>query len=69
LGSFHILNLHTPLETERTFLEGSMVGQVYLLDEHKAAMYIPLVSSVSPPTLPMAVREIRGVIDKTQAGG
>jgi phosphatidylinositol glycan class S len=44
---------------ERAFFERSMVGQVYFPDEHKVAVYLPLLGPVAVPLLTSAVKELR----------
>jgi phosphatidylinositol glycan class S len=36
-------------EAERAFFEKSMVGQLYFPDEHKIAVYMPLLGPVAVP--------------------
>ncbi|KAI9834694.1 MAG: GPI transamidase component [Phylliscum demangeonii] len=44
---------------ERAFFHKSMVGQVYFPDEHKVAVYLPLLGPVAVPLLMAAARELR----------
>ena len=44
-------------EAERGFFEKSMVGQVYFPDEHKVAVYLPLLGPVGVPLVASAVKE------------
>lgn len=46
-------------QAEKGFFEKSMVGQVYFPDEHKVAVYLPLLGPVGVPLLMSAVKEIR----------
>ncbi|KAI9879811.1 MAG: GPI transamidase component [Pleopsidium flavum] len=46
-------------EAERGFFEKSMVGQVYFPDEHKIAVYLPLLGPVGVPLIMGALKEIR----------
>jgi len=46
-------------EAERAFFEPSMVGQVYFPDEHKVAVYVPLLGPMAVPLVMAAVKEIR----------
>ncbi|SPO06146.1 related to GPI transamidase component S (phosphatidyl inositol glycan class S) [Cephalotrichum gorgonifer] len=46
-------------EAERAFFEKSMVGQLYFPDEHKVAVYMPLLGPVGVPLVTGLVREIR----------
>jgi len=48
-------------EAERGFFEKSMVGQVYFPDEHKIAVYLPLLGPVGVPLLIYARKEIARV--------
>lgn len=45
---------------ERAFFEKSMVGQVYFPDEHKVAVYLPLLGPVGVPLVMGVVKEVRG---------
>ncbi|KAI4217656.1 MAG: hypothetical protein LQ351_000252 [Letrouitia transgressa] len=47
------------LEAERGFFEKSMVGQVYFPDEHKVAVYLPLLGPVTVPLVMSALKEVR----------
>jgi phosphatidylinositol glycan class S len=44
---------------ERAFFERSMVGQVYFPDEHKVAVYLPLLGPVAVPLVMAAVKEFK----------
>lgn len=46
-------------EAEKGFFEKSMVGQVYFPDEHKVAVYLPLLGPVGVPLVMAALKEIR----------
>ena len=48
-------------EAEKGFFEKSMVGQVYFPDEHKVAVYLPLLGPVGVPLVMAALKEIRRV--------
>ena len=43
---------------ERGFFEKSMVGQVYFPDEHKVAVYLPLLGPVGVPLVMSALKEV-----------
>jgi phosphatidylinositol glycan class S len=61
-GRFHeaLVSARTAeAEAERAFFERSMVGQVYFPDEHKVAVYLPLLGPVATPLLMAAVKEIK----------
>lgn len=51
-------------EAERAFFERSMVGQVYFPDEHKVAVYLPLLGPVAVPLVMAALKEIRSLRTK-----
>lgn len=46
-------------EAEKGFFEKSMVGQVYFPDEHKVAVYLPLLGPIGVPLIMSAVKEIK----------
>lgn len=46
-------------EAERGFFEKSMVGQVYFPDEHKVAVYLPLLGPIGVPLIMSALKECR----------
>ncbi|KAH6620014.1 phosphatidylinositol-glycan biosynthesis class S protein [Boeremia exigua] len=50
------------VEAEKAFFERSMVGQVYFPDEHKVAVYLPLLGPVAVPLVMAALKELKGVI-------
>ncbi|KAF2454240.1 phosphatidylinositol-glycan biosynthesis class S protein [Lineolata rhizophorae] len=47
------------MRVEKAFFEPSMVGQVYFPDEHKVAVYLPLLGPVAVPLLMAVVKEIK----------
>ncbi|CAF9924508.1 GPI transamidase component [Imshaugia aleurites] len=47
------------IQAEKGFFEKSMVGQVYFPDEHKIAVYLPLLGPVGVPLLMSALKELR----------
>jgi phosphatidylinositol glycan class S len=47
------------VEAERCFFEKSMVGQVYFPDEHKVAVYLPLLGPVGVPLIMGVVKEVK----------
>lgn len=49
-------------EAEKAFFEKSMVGQVYFPDEHKVAVYLPLLGPVGVPLVVAAGKEIRRIV-------
>lgn len=48
-------------EAEKAFFEPSMVGQVYFPDEHKVAVYVPLLGPMAVPLVMAALKEIRAL--------
>ncbi|CCE29944.1 hypothetical protein E4U22_001087 [Claviceps purpurea] len=51
-------------EAERAFFEKSMVGQLYFPDEHKIAVYLPLLGPTGVPLVLGAINEIRNWIKR-----
>ena len=49
-------------QAEKAFFERSMVGQVYFPDEHKFAVYMPLLGPIAVPLVMAALREIKSVV-------
>lgn len=49
-------------EAERSFFEKSMVGQAYFPDEHKVAVYLPLLGPIGVPLVMGLIREGRRII-------
>lgn len=49
-------------EAERSFFEKSMVGQVYFPDEHKVAVYLPLLGPIGVPLVLGLMKELKRVI-------
>ena len=47
------------IAAERGFFEKSMVGQVYFPDEHKVAVYLPLLGPVGVPLIMSGLKELR----------
>ena len=56
------------IEAERGFFEKSMVGQVYFPDEHKVAVYLPLLGPVGVPLVMSALKELRKLWASRKAG-
>ena len=54
-------------EAERGFFEKSMVGQVYFPDEHKVAVYLPLLGPIGVPLIMSALKELRRIFMKYRA--
>lgn len=51
-------------EAERAFFEKSMVGQLYFPDEHKIAVYLPLLGPVGVPLVLGLVNELKNWLRK-----
>ncbi|KAM3514193.1 hypothetical protein MY11210_002184 [Beauveria gryllotalpidicola] len=49
-------------EVERAFFEKSMVGQLYFPDEHKIAVYLPLLGPISVPLVMGLIAELKNWI-------
>ncbi|KAF2031300.1 beta-lactamase/transpeptidase-like protein [Setomelanomma holmii] len=52
-------------EAEKAFFERSMVGQVYFPDEHKVAVYLPLLGPVAVPLIMAALKEFQTIMKRT----
>ena len=52
------------IEAEKAFFEPSMVGQVYFPEEHKVAVYVPLLGPMAVPLLMSGVKELRKLREK-----
>lgn len=55
-------------EAERGFFEKSMVGQVYFPDEHKVAVYLPLLGPVGVPLVMSLLKELKRLWASQKAG-
>ena len=51
-------------DSERAFFEKSMVGQVYFPDEHKVAVYLPLLGPVGVPLFVALLKEVVGAVKR-----
>ena len=63
-GRFHSAQENARIaeqESETAFFDRSMVGQVYFPDEHKVAVYLPLLGPMAVPLLMAAVKEIKAL--------
>lgn len=49
-------------EAEKAFFERTMVGQVYFPDEHKVAVYLPLLGPVAVPLVMAALKELQSTV-------
>ena len=47
------------LDSDKAFFDRSMVGQVYFPDEHKVAVYLPLLGPIGGPLFVGLVRELK----------
>ena len=54
-------------EAEKGFFEKSMVGQVYFPDEHKVAVYLPLLGPIGVPLLMSGVKELKRLLAARRA--
>lgn len=52
------------VEAEKAFFERSMVGQVYFPDEHKVAVYLPLLGPVAVPLVMAALKELKTMLKR-----
>ena len=55
-------------EAEKAFFHKSMVGQVYFPDEHKIAVYLPLLGPVAVPLIMTAIKELKAYLAERKAG-
>lgn len=46
-------------EVEKAFFEPSMVGQVYFPEEHKVAVYVPLLGPMAVPLIMSGIKELK----------
>ncbi|KAK5993026.1 GPI transamidase component PIG-S-like-like protein [Cladobotryum mycophilum] len=51
-------------EAERAFFEKSMVGQLYFPDEHKIAVYLPLLGPVGVPLVLGLINELKNFVKR-----
>ncbi|KAL4804859.1 phosphatidylinositol-glycan biosynthesis class S protein-domain-containing protein [Aspergillus unguis] len=49
-------------EAERSFFEKSMVGQMYFPDEHKVAVYLPLLGPIGVPLILGLLKELKRIV-------
>lgn len=56
-------------DSEKAFFEKTMVGQVYFPDEHKVAVYLPLLGPVGVPLLVALVKEGGRFVRGLRGGG
>ena len=55
------------IEAERSFFEKSMVGQVYFPDEHKIAVYLPLLGPIGVPLVVGLIKELKRIVASLKA--
>lgn len=70
-GRFHSALEHARVAeagAEKAFFERSMVGQVYFPDEHKVAVYLPLLGPVAVPLIMAALKEVKSISARRKAG-
>ena len=48
-------------EAEKAFFHKSMVGQVYFPDEHKVAVYLPMLGPMAVPLIMSVLREVKEI--------
>lgn len=51
-------------DSEKAFFDKSMVGQVYFPDEHKVAVYLPLLGPIGVPLVVGLIREVKALTAK-----
>ncbi|OXV09297.1 hypothetical protein Egran_02944 [Elaphomyces granulatus] len=51
-------------EAEKSFFEKTMVGQVYFPDEHKVAVYLPLLGPIGVPLVIGLIKELRRLVSE-----
>lgn len=56
-------------EVEKAFFEPSMVGQVYFPEEHKVAVYVPLLGPMAVPLIMSALKELRKFRERKKQKG
>ena len=49
-------------DSEKAFFDKAMVGQVYFPDEHKVAVYLPLLGPIGVPLIVGLVRELKQMV-------
>lgn len=53
-------------DSETAFFDKSMVGQVYFPDEHKIAVYLPLLGPIAVPLIVALIRELKAYVAKAK---
>jgi phosphatidylinositol glycan class S len=54
-------------DSEKAFFEKSMVGQVYFPDEHKVAVYLPLLGPIGVPLVVGLLRELKQMFNELKS--
>lgn len=54
-------------DSEKAFFDKSMVGQVYFPDEHKVAVYLPLLGPIGVPLAVALMREVKRFVASRKA--
>ncbi|KAL6250407.1 GPI transamidase component [Rhinocladiella similis] len=54
-------------DSEKAFFDKSMVGQVYFPDEHKVAVYLPLLGPIGVPLIVGLLRELKRTASKRKS--
>lgn len=52
------------VDSEKAFFDKSMVGQVYFPDEHKVAVYLPLLGPIGVPLIVGLIREVKSLLGR-----
>lgn len=55
-------------ESEKAFFEKEMVAQVYFPDEHRIAVYLPLLGPVGVPLVMAGVKTVRAIRERRKRG-
>ncbi|KAI9662637.1 MAG: GPI transamidase component [Alyxoria varia] len=53
--------------SDKAFFDKSMVGQVYFPEEHKVAVYLPLLGPVAVPLIMTAVKELKSYVRQSRS--
>jgi len=56
------------VDSEKAFFDKSMVGQVYFPDEHKVAVYLPLLGPIGVPLIVGLIREVKSIVARRKKG-
>ncbi|KAK5316561.1 GPI transamidase component [Exophiala xenobiotica] len=55
------------VDSEKAFFDESMVGQVYFPDEHKVAVYLPLLGPIGVPLVVGLIRELKSLLGRRKS--